>query len=107
MFGKKKSEKNDQPETKKPEGPAYLREDYSFPAVGDPITDLNGIKEDGTLYEIACPECKVSIRSQGAQTKATYDQLMNGKGCIGCGNRKLEIRQVVERRNSGIVQNEQ
>ena len=78
--------------------PAYLRDDYPYKAVGEPITDLGSIKDTGVLYEIKCPKCEMSIRSQGINIKSTYERLMNGveggKGCIGCGNRELVIREV-------------
>lgn len=74
--------------------PAYLRPDYPYPAVGDPITDINTLEMTGVLYEIKCDQCEMSIRSQGKNIKATYEKLMGGKGCIGCGNRSLTVRRV-------------
>ena len=110
MFGKKKSDKiNEVEEKKKKPTPAYLREDYPYKAIGEPITDLDSLKPTGVLYEIKCPKCEMSIRSQGVNIKPTYERMMNGvevknedgttrieggKGCIGCGNRELVIREV-------------
>ncbi len=89
--------------------PAYLREDYPYKAVGEPITDLNLLSLTGHLYEIKCNKCDMIIRSQGVNIKSTYERMMNGvevknddgttrieggKGCIGCGNRELVIREV-------------
>ena len=96
-------------EKKEKPTPAYLREDYPYPAVGEPITDLDSLTPTGVLYEIKCPKCEMSIRSQGCNIKPTYERMMNGvevknddgtvrveggKGCIGCGNRELVIREV-------------
>lgn len=114
MFGKKG--KKDAPlpgaemggEEKKPT-PAYLRDDYPYKAVGDPIEDPDTLEPIGVLYEIKCPKCEMSIRSQGCNIKSAYERLMNGieiknddgttrteggKGCIGCGNKDLVIRMV-------------
>ena len=89
--------------------PAYLRDDYPYKAMGEPITDLAALIPTGVLYEIKCPKCEMSIRSQGVNIKATYERMMNGvevknadgsvrreggKGCIGCGNRELIIKEV-------------
>lgn len=108
MFGKKKNEPVKEPVAQKPT-PAYLREDYPYPAVGEPITDLDSLVPTGVLYEIKCPQCEMSIRSQGVNIKPTYEKMMNGvevknddgttrieggKGCIGCGNRNLVIKAV-------------
>ena len=111
MFGMKK-ESDIKPiieEKKEKPTPAYLREDYPYKAVGEPITDLDTLKDTGVLYEIKCPKCEMSIRSQGMNIKSTYKRMMDGvkvqnddgstrieggKGCIGCGNRELVIREV-------------
>ena len=47
MFGKKKPI----PEQAAPEKPtpAFLRDDYPYPAVGDPITDLDLLEPHGVL----------------------------------------------------------
>lgn len=108
MFGKKeKTPVVEQPKEKPT--PAYLREDYPYKAVGEPITDLGSLVQTGVLYEIKCPKCEMSIRSQGCSIKSTYERMMNGvevknedgttrteggKGCIGCGNKELVIREV-------------
>jgi len=110
MFGKKKSIPAPMVEDKKEKPtPAYLREDYPYKAVGEPITDLNLLSLTGHLYEIKCNKCDMIIRSQGVNIKSTYERMMNGvevknddgttrieggKGCIGCGNRELVIREV-------------
>lgn len=73
--------------------PAYLREDYPYKAIGDNITDLDSLIPN-QLYEIKCHECEMSIRSQGSNIKATYERLINGKGCLGCGNKNLEVKRV-------------
>lgn len=92
MFGKKKPI----PEQAAPEKPtpAFLRDDYPYPAVGDPITDLDLLEPHGVLYEIKCHKCEMAIRSQGCNIKPTYERLMAGNGCIGCGNKELVIKRV-------------
>ena len=110
MFSMKKKETNPIVEEKKEKPtPAYLREDYPYKAIGEPITDLDSLEPTGVLYEIKCPKCEMSIRSQGCNIKSTYEKLMNGvevknddgtvrieggKGCIGCGNRELVVKMV-------------
>jgi len=89
--------------------PAYLRDDYPYKAIGEPITDLDSLVQIGVLYEIKCPKCEMSIRSQGCNIKSTFERMMNGvkfknddgtvrieggNGCLGCGNRELVIREV-------------
>lgn len=119
-FGKKKkdpekeleeliAEAEAKEEKKEKPTPAYLRPDYPYQAIGEPITDLDSLIPTGVLYEIKCPKCEMSIRSQGVNIKPTYERMMNGvevenddgttrieggKGCIGCGNRDLVIRVV-------------
>lgn len=73
--------------------PTYLNKNYPYKAFGDTITNLDSIKQTGVLYEIMCPKCEMSIKSQGVNIKNTYEKLMKN-GCIGCGNRELIIRQV-------------
>ena len=113
MFGKKKEAVKEvalvaeQPKEKPT--PAYLREDYPYKAIGEPITDLDSLVQTGVLYEIKCPKCEMSIRSQGCNIKSTYERMMNGvevknedgtvrveggKGCIGCGNKELVVKMV-------------
>lgn len=110
MFGKNKAEPAIVAEEKKEKPtPAYLRDDYPYKAIGEPITDLDSLVQTGVLYEIKCPKCEMSIRLQGCNIKPTYERMMNGvevknddgttrieggKGCIGCGNRELVIREV-------------
>ena len=95
MFGKKKESVIPNVEEKKEKPtPAYLREDYPYKAIGEPITDLDSLEQNGVLYEIKCPKCEMSIRSQGCNIKSTYERLMNENGCIGCGNKELVVKKV-------------
>ena len=48
--------------------PTFLREDYPFKAIGDAFTELDSL-EPSTVYEIKCPDCEMSIRSQGVNKK--------------------------------------
>lgn len=95
-------------ENKKPT-PAFLKSDYPYQAIGDEITDFSKIVPHGVLYEIKCPQCEMSIRTQGVNIEPTYKKLIDGitvknddgttridggKGCVGCGNKKLVIREV-------------
>ena len=95
MFGKKKEQPTPVAEEKKEKlTPAYLRDDYPYKAIGEPITDLDSLEPTGVLYEIKCPQCEMSIRSQGCNIKSTYEEMMNENGCIGCGNKELVIKKV-------------
>ena len=109
MFGKKAKAEPIAEEKKEKPTPAYLRPDYPYQAIGDPITDLDTLVPTGVLYEIKCHKCEMSIRSQGVNIKPTYERLMygvevknddgttrieGGKGCIGCGNKELVVRMV-------------
>ena len=95
MFGKKNETVAPVVEEKKEKPtPAYLREDYPYKAIGEPITDLDSLVQTGVLYEIKCPKCEMSIRSQGCNIKPTYERLMSENGCIGCGNKELVIKKV-------------
>jgi len=111
MFGKKNKEQiaSVVEEKKEKPTPAYLRDDYPYKATGEPITNLDSLEPHGKLYEIKCNVCELSVRSQGINIKSTYERMMNGvevknddgttrieggKGCIGCGNRELVIREV-------------
>lgn len=92
-FGKKK--KNDAPPVEEPKEkptPAFLREDYPYKAIGEPITDMSQVK-DGVIYEIKCHQCEMSIRSQGQNIRDTYARIKN-KGCLGCGNKNLVVKMV-------------
>ena len=105
MFGKKKAPVAPVAEEKKEKPtPAYLREDYPYKAIGEPITDLDSLKPTGVLYEIKCPKCEMSIRSQGCNIKPTYERLMNEKGCIGCGNKELVVKRVDTSRMSKNIE---
>lgn len=109
LFKKKEEVKEEIKQEEEKPTPAYLRDDYPYKAIGEPITDLDTLVPNGVLYEIKCPKCEMSIRSQGVNIKPTYLRMMNGvevknedgttrieggKGCIGCGNRDLVIREV-------------
>lgn len=73
--------------------PAYLREDYPYKAIGEEITDMSMI-QDGLVYEINCPICKMCIRSQGQNIREIYQRLINDSGCFGCGNKDLVVKLV-------------
>ena len=92
IFGKKAQSAAPAAEKKEKPTPAYLREDYPYKAIGDPITDLETL-ETGVVYEIKCHQCEMSIRSQGQNIRATYARLKDS-GCIGCGNKDLVVRKV-------------
>ena len=95
MLGKKKEPVAPVVEEKKEKPtPAYLRDDYPYKAIGEPITDLDNLVQTGVLYEIKCPKCEMSIRSQGCNIKGTYERLMNENGCVGCGNKELVVKMV-------------
>lgn len=98
MFNRKKKESRiakqaQQEKPKEKPTPAYLRPDYPYQATGEPIVNLDTLQE-GEIYEIKCHMCEMSIRSQGQNIKSTYERLMTGNGCIGCGNKELVIKQV-------------
>lgn len=88
-FEKQKSVTPEKESKEKPT-PAYLRDDYPYKAKGEAITDLSLIK-DGVVYEIKCHQCEMSIRSQGQNIRSTYER-MKDKGCLGCGNKNLDVR---------------
>ena len=92
MFKKEKKQTVKQEVSEKPT-PAFLKDDYPFPAVGENITDIDGIA-DGEVYEIKCPQCQMAIRSQGKNIKATYARLKAGNGCLGCGNKEFIVKKV-------------
>ena len=95
MFDKKKEPVTPVVEEKKEKPtPAYLREDYPYKAIGEAITDLDSLEPTGVLYEIKCPKCEMSIRSQGCNIKPTYERLMKENGCIGCENKELVVKMV-------------
>ena len=80
MFGKKKQLTPPVAEEKKEKAtPAYLRPDYPYKAVGEPITDLDSLDPD-FVYEIKCNECEMSIRSLGVNIISTYERLKES-GC--------------------------
>ena len=79
MFGKKNKEQMSPvvEEKKEKPTPAYLRDDYPYRAIGEPITDLDSL-DLHKLYEIKCDVCELSVRSQGINIKPTYERMMNG-----------------------------
>lgn len=94
MFWKKKQpEPVPEPKPEEKPTPAFLRPDYPYQPVGEAITDLDTL-EPKTVYEIKCHQCEMSIRSQGVNIKSTYERLMQGKGCIGCGNLNLVVKKI-------------
>ena len=99
MFGRRKKEAAAaaaaaaaQPEEKPT--PAYLRDDYPYKAVGDPIEDLDTLEDSGVVYEIWCDKCETSIRAQGKKLRETYKMLMAGNGCLNCGSKELVVKRV-------------
>lgn len=110
MFGKNKIAAAPAVEEKKEKPtPAFLRENYPYKAMGEAIADLESLIPNGVLYEIKCPKCEMSIRSQGCNIKRVLGKLLDGvevknedgttrteggKGCIGCGNRELIVKMV-------------
>ena len=104
----KKKEQNAAPVEMQKEKPvpAYLRPEYPYQAIGEPITDPKLLKETGILYEIKCPQCEMSIRSQGVNIRRTYEKMMKENGCIGCGNKELIIREVDMSGMQGVRKNE-
>lgn len=52
MFGKKNKSQQapDMEEKKGKPTPAYLRDDYPYKAIGEPITDLDSLVQTGVLY---------------------------------------------------------
>lgn len=95
MFGKKNTEVTSVAEEKKEKPtPAYLKDDYPYKPVGEAIVDLDSLEQTGVLYEIKCPKCEMSVRSQGCNIKTTYERLMNENGCVGCGNKDLIVKKV-------------
>ena len=92
-FGNKKN--NVPPAEAKPAKkpvPAFLRDDYPYKTIGEPITDMSQVR-DGEVYEIKCHQCEMSIRSQGQNIRSTYER-MKDKGCLGCGNKDLVVKMV-------------
>lgn len=74
--------------------PTFLREDYPYKGIGEIITDLATLTLDGVLYEIKCPNCEMSIRSQGSNVRRVYERMMSTNGCFGCGSKEMTIRMV-------------
>lgn len=72
--------------------PAFLRPDYPYQASGEEIKKPDRL-EPNAVYEIKCPQCEMSVRSQGGNICSIYEKLCS-TGCIGCGNKALVIREV-------------
>lgn len=89
-MAKRKTETKQEP-AKKPT-PAFLKEDYPYPTVGEQVADLALVKAD-RLYEIKCPQCQTAIRTRGEKAKETYQRL-TASGCVACGNRELVLKEV-------------
>ena len=93
MFGKKMNITSEAEENKEKPTQAFLRADYPYKATGEEITDLDTLEPNGVLYEIKCPKCEMSIRSQGCNVKTIWNKLSES-GCIGCGNKELVLKKV-------------
>lgn len=91
MTKNKKKEAATEQHKEKPT-PAYLQPDYPYQAASAPVENPDSL-ETGVLYEIWCNQCQMSIRSQGQNIKSRFEK-MKESGCIGCGNKDLEIRRV-------------
>ena len=89
MFGKKKTETSPAEQPKEKPTPAFLRDDYPYKAIEGALKPEDC--KDGVIYEIKCHQCEMSIRSQGQNIRNTWERLMAGNGCIGCGNKDLKI----------------
>lgn len=95
MF-KKKPTPPPQPEAPKEKPtPAFLRPDYPYPAIGEPITNLSTLKPTGVLYEIKCQnaECGLCARSQGVNIPRLYEKLTTD-GCMTCHGKDFVVREV-------------
>ena len=92
MFKQKETAPQPEPPKAEKPTPSFLREDYPYKAMGEALTDLDSL-EPGSVYEIKCPACEMSIRSQGQNIKGTFERLQSS-GCIGCGNKELMVRAV-------------
>lgn len=72
---------------------AYLQKDFPYQGT-KVITNIDLIEATGSIYEIKCEKCGMSIRTQGKNLKVTYERLVNDSGCIGCGNMEFVVRQI-------------
>ena len=98
MFRKRKEEQPQQPHVEQPVEkpmPAYLRPDYPYKAVGEPIVDFSVIRQTGVLYEIKClvPECFLCARTQGVNIPGLFDK-MTTDGCPSCKGKEFVVREV-------------
>lgn len=94
MFRKRKPMSQPESVVEEKPTPAYLRDDYPYKAIGDPIKDLTKLDKSSDVYEIWCDACKTAIRSQGVNIRSTYERLIAGNGCLGCGSKNLVVRLV-------------
>ena len=90
MSKKDNAKKVNAPEKPKP---FYLSDDYPFKAIGNEL-GANDVLEENSLYEIKCPACEASLRTQGVNVKETYNRLAKGQGCLCCGNKELVIKKI-------------
>lgn len=94
MFRKRKPVSQPEPAVEEKPTPAYLRDDYPYKAIGDPIENLAVLDNSSDVYEIWCDACKTAIRTQGVNIRSTYERLVSGNGCLGCGSKELVVRLV-------------
>lgn len=73
---------------------AFLEKDYPYQGT-KVITNIDSIEATGSIYEIRCEKCGMSIHLQENRLTATYERLIKGDGCIGCGNKELVVRQII------------
>lgn len=74
--------------------PAYLLKNYPYRSFGESALNSGSLALSGKMYEIKCPNCKISIRANGKKIRDTYERLVKSGGCFGCGGEKLEIYEV-------------
>lgn len=101
MFGKRKPVAEAEVAVEEKPEPAYLRDDYPYKAVGDPIEDLSSLDGSSDVFEIWCDACQTALRTQGRNIRDTYERLMAGNGCLGCGGKELVVRRVDMERSNG------
>ena len=75
--------------------PAYLRPDYPYQAIEEPINDLTTIQPTGVLYEIGCtsPGCSLCARTQGVNIPGLHEK-MCADGCPSCKGKSFIVREV-------------
>lgn len=92
MFNNQKGSGLGVHEKKQMSSPTFLKEDYSYKAIGNKIIDIS-VLEPGSVYEIKCPACEMSIRLQGQKLCSTYARFEN-LGCLNCGHKESIIRKI-------------